>query len=43
MVHLFNMLGDLLAFDSESGALHRLDETAGRVLRLYLDGDGKKP
>lgn len=43
MLHLFQINGDRLAFDSESAALHLLDETAFRVLEAWNENDGKRP
>jgi uncharacterized protein len=43
LVHIFEIFNDILAFDSESGALHRLDKISAAVLQAYADNDGKKP
>ncbi len=43
MVHLFNFRDDLLAFDSESGALHVVDAISSAVLSAYVDNQGEKP
>jgi uncharacterized protein len=43
LVHLFSFKEDLLAFDSESGALHRLDPLSAAVIQAYIDTNGKKP
>ena len=43
MVHLFNFREDLLAFDSESGALHLIDDVSAAVIQAYLDHDGQRP
>jgi len=43
LLHLFQLNGDRLAFDSDSGALHHLDETADRVLRAWVDAGGCQP
>ncbi len=42
MLHLFQINQDRLAFDSESGALHLLDEPAYRILEAVLLVDGQK-
>ena len=43
MVHTFEMKNRYIAFDSESCALHELDEMAFLLLRLYILWDGKTP
>ena len=43
MVHAFMMKGRFIAYDSESAALHELDQTAYDVLNLYIDARGQKP
>lgn len=43
MVHLFQLHGDRLAFDTESQALHKLDEIAWSVLQIYVSLNGKRP
>lgn len=43
MLHLFEINQDRLAFDSESGSLHLLDETAFKVLQAWSAAGGCKP
>lgn len=43
MVHLFSFGQDHLAFDSESGALHQLDELGAAALQAFVSADGQKP
>lgn len=43
MVHLFRFGPDCLAFDSESGALHILDEAAMAVMQAYVRHEGARP
>ncbi len=43
MTHLFSFLGEYFAYDSESGALHQLDEAAFSLLQAYQDNDEKRP
>ena len=43
MLHLFELRGDRLAFDSESGALHRLDLTACAVLKAWIEAGQQSP
>lgn len=43
MLHLFQINGDRLAFDSESGVLHVLDEVAYEVLGAWLANGNRKP
>ncbi|MGI6333632.1 MAG: thioether cross-link-forming SCIFF peptide maturase [Saccharofermentanales bacterium] len=43
MLHLFSLNGDRLAFDSESGALHSLDETAYAVLSAWVAAGQNPP
>jgi uncharacterized protein len=43
LIHLFEINGDRLAFDPQSGALHLVDETAYRVLEAYNQQDGIRP
>jgi len=43
LLHLFKLNGDLLAFDSESGVLHLLDEIAYAVLEAWVENGGRKP
>ncbi len=43
MVHTFTMGGRNLAFDSESGSLHSLDDLSFRILALYADRGGARP
>ncbi len=43
MVHMFKMLGEYLVFDSESGALHRIDDMASEVIGLYQAAAGTRP
>ena len=43
MVHLFSFGLDHLAFDSESGALHQLDELGASVLQAYVQTEGHRP
>ena len=43
MVHSFSFGQDRLAFDSESGALHLLDEVSADVLQAFIDADGQAP
>lgn len=39
MIHTFSFLGDYLLVDTESGAIHRLDEDAYRVARALEQGE----
>ena len=43
MVHRFEMSGKYIAYDSESCALHELDEMSYDLLGLFIDADGKRP
>lgn len=43
MVHLFNFLEDIMAFDSESGALHVIDAVSSAVIKAYINHQGEKP
>jgi uncharacterized protein len=43
LVHLFTFQDDKLAFDSESGALHALDNLSTAILQAYIDHDGHRP
>ncbi|NLO35425.1 MAG: thioether cross-link-forming SCIFF peptide maturase [Clostridiaceae bacterium] len=43
MIHLFQFQGDFLAYDSESQALHLLDEIAWSVLAAYQENGGHRP
>ena len=43
MIHLFQIQGDDLVYDSESQSLHLLDETARQVLEAYRDAGGRTP
>jgi uncharacterized protein len=43
LLHLYTLNGDYLAFDSESGALHELDEPAFRMLQAFEASAGQKP
>jgi uncharacterized protein len=43
LVHSFEILGEKLVFDSESGALHRVDNMAAAVIDLYSENNGKRP
>jgi uncharacterized protein len=43
LVHLFTIQNDCLAFDSESGALHRLDDLSALVLTAYQAANGRRP
>ncbi len=43
MVHLFTFGQDHLAYDSESGALHQLDEAGAAVLKAFIDRAGERP
>ena len=43
MLHLFELNGDRLAFDAESGALHRLDEIAYAVLQAWVEAGNCRP
>ena len=43
MLHLFQINHDRIAFDSESGSLHLLDQTAAQLLQAWLDAGGQKP
>ncbi len=42
MVHLFTFAEDHLAFDSETGALHLLDEVSYAVMAEFVKTDGQK-
>ena len=43
MVHAFFMKGRYIAYDSESSAIHELDELAFDVLQLFIDRAGRSP
>ncbi len=43
VLHLFKLHGDRLAFDSESLALHRVDDLAWQVLASYQQAGGQRP
>jgi len=43
LVHLFNFQKDTLAFDSESGALHKLDDLSAAVVQSYIEHEGQRP
>lgn len=43
MVHAFEMKGRYIAYDSESCALHELDQTAFLSLCSYIENEGKRP
>ena len=43
LLHLFNIGQEHLAFDSESGALHQIDQLAAAVLKTYDEQGGKRP
>ena len=43
MVHAFKMKGKYIAYDSESCALHELDEMAYDVLLTYIEKEGSEP
>lgn len=43
MIHLFEVNGDKLAFEPQTGALHLVDQTAYAVLELYKQCDGRQP
>lgn len=43
MVHIFSIQDDCLAFDSESGALHKLDRMSRTVLEAYQEAAGQRP
>lgn len=43
MVHTFELNGDILAYDSESGAVMFIDENCREILRLYIEKSGNKP
>jgi uncharacterized protein len=43
LVHIFTFQNDHLAFDSESGALHGLDDLSVQVLSAYIAADGSRP
>jgi uncharacterized protein len=43
LLHLFTINQDHLAYDSESFALHLLDETTSSILEAYSDAGGHKP
>lgn len=43
MVHRFEILGKYIAYDSESCALHELDEMSYDLLGLYIDTNGIRP
>lgn len=43
MVHLFKFQNDTLAFDSESGALHKLDALSAAVIESYIEHEGQHP
>ncbi len=43
MVHLFKFQNDTLAFDSESGALHKLDDLSAAVIESYIEHEGQHP
>lgn len=43
LVHLFEMHGKYIAYDSESGSIHELDRESADVLNLYIQTGGKRP
>jgi len=43
LVHAFEMKGKFIAYDSESCALHELDEMAYDVLGEYIKNEGQEP
>ncbi len=43
MLHLFQINGDRLAFDADSGALHLVDEPAWLVLQAWNQAGGQAP
>lgn len=43
MIHQFELFDKSFAYDSESGALLRIDPLAAAILRLYEANDGERP
>ncbi|NLW89604.1 MAG: thioether cross-link-forming SCIFF peptide maturase [Clostridiaceae bacterium] len=43
MVHLFELMGKKLAYDSECSSIYSLDELSYRILVLYREANGLRP
>ena len=43
MLHCFTIYDESFAFDSESGALCKIDDISRELLELWINSDGKKP
>lgn len=43
MIHLFEMMGQRIAYDSECSSIYSLDEPSFRILESYVESGGQRP